>query len=159
MNKKILGLILIVMLSPPWETQAEVYKWRDANGKLHFSDSPPNDTEAEKLDEKELASRISSFTNVSVQITPIDFGVNKQVNRNEVVMYSTARCRYCAKARAYFAEQGIAYIEKKIDESKAYRKEFDDFGGNGVPVIFAGKYRMNGFSEGNFAKMYAKFTR
>ena len=159
MTKKFLGLILFTSFLLTCQTQAEVYKWRDANGKLHFSDSPPNDADAKKLDEKELASRISSFTNVSVQITPIDFGVNKQVNSNEVIMYSTARCRYCAKARAYFAEHGIDYIEKKIDESKAYRKEFDDFGGKGVPVIFAGKYRMNGFSEGNFAKMYAKFTQ
>ena len=158
MARAFLGLILIATFLLTCHTQAEVYKWRDNNGKLHFSDAPPKDSEATKLDEQELASRISSFTNVSVQITPIDFGLNKQTNSNEVIMYSTARCRYCAKARAYFTEHGIDYVEKKIDESKAYRKEFDDFGGNGVPVIFAGKYRMNGFSEGNFAKMYAKFT-
>lgn len=41
----------MVILSPM--AYAEIYQWRDANGKLHFSDSPPPDAQAEK---KELPS-------------------------------------------------------------------------------------------------------
>lgn len=158
MTQLLTRIVFITTFIVAGSLNAEVYKWRDSNGKLHFSDSPPGEVNAEKLDEKELAARISSFTNVSVQITPIDFGVNQQVNNRQVIMYSTTRCPYCAKARAYFAKHDIDYVDKKIDESPAFRKEFKALGGKGVPMIFLGKYKMNGFSEGGFAKMYAKST-
>jgi len=156
MIARLINLVLFTIFLTAGSANAEVYKWRDSNGKLHFGDSPPGESSAEKLDEKELAARISSFTNVSVQITPIDFGVNKQTNNRQVIMYSTTRCPYCAKARAYFTKHGIDYVDRKIDKFPAFRKEFKAFGGKGVPVIFSGKYRMNGFNENNFAKMYAK---
>jgi len=136
---------------------AEIYKWTDENGKIHFSDAPPNKDKVEKLDEDELAKRISSFTQVSVEFVPIDFGVNKQVNRaNSLVMYTTTRCGYCEKARKYFAKKNIDYVEKNINLSDKFHAEFKSFGGKGVPLIFKGDYRMQGFSEGNFDKFYAK---
>lgn len=149
-----MGLILCLISTT--QLDAEVYKWRDSEGKLHFSDSPPANAKAQKLSEKDLAARISSFTNVTVEITPIDFGVNKQANAHQVVMYSSARCPYCAKARAYFSANDIEYQEKNIDDSKEYYAEFKAIGGKGVPVILSGKYRMNGFNANNFAKLYQK---
>ena len=34
-----------------------------------------------------------------------------------VVMYATAWCPYCAKARDYFARTGTAYVEHDIEKS------------------------------------------
>ena len=138
---------------------AEIYKWTDEKGKVHFSDSPPNKEKVEKLDADELEKRISSFTQVSVEFVPIDLGVNRQANANTLVMYTTTRCGYCEKARKYFAKKNIDYVEKNINLSDKFDAEFEAFGGTGVPVIFMGEYRMQGFSEGNFDKFYAKAGR
>lgn len=74
----------------------------------------------------------------------------------KLVIYTTTNCGYCAKARKYFAENKIPYKEKNIDTSKKYHREFEKFGGKGVPVLFWGKHKMTGFSESRFKKMYAK---
>ena len=121
---------------------------------MHFSDKPPVNQQAETLDQEELQKRANSYEHVSVEITPIKFGLNRQ--SNQVVMYATAWCKYCAKARHYFQANNIDYVEKNIDDSKQARKEYDDFGGTAVPVIFLGQYRMNGFSEKRFEKYYAE---
>lgn len=46
MKPLILGCLLLAMIP----AHAELYHWTDANGKKHYSDTPPADTDAEKLD-------------------------------------------------------------------------------------------------------------
>lgn len=53
----------------------------------------------------------------------------------EVVLYATAWCGYCAQTRSLFAEQGIRYREEDIEKSTAARQAYEKLGGRGVPVI------------------------
>jgi len=76
-------------------------------------------------------------------------------NRPEVKMYATSWCPYCAKARAYFARRGIAYVEVDIERSREGRAEYDRLGARGIPVIFVGPQRMNGFSEARLSRLLA----
>jgi mycoredoxin len=54
---------------------------------------------------------------------------------NEVVLYATSWCGYCAKTRSLFAEQGIVYREEDIEKSADSRRRYENLGGRGVPVI------------------------
>ena len=76
-----------------------------------------------------------------------------------VVMYATAWCPYCAKARAYFARQGIAYVEYDIEKSAAVNAEFKRLGGRGVPLILVGTQKMSGFSEQGLEALLARAGR
>lgn len=76
-------------------------------------------------------------------------------NRPEVKMYATSWCPYCAKARAYFARRGIAYVEVDIEKSRDGRAEYDRLGARGIPVILVGPQRMNGFSEARLTRLLA----
>jgi glutaredoxin len=71
-----------------------------------------------------------------------------------VVMYATSWCPYCQQARNYFHQRGIPYLERDIEKDVAARRDYKAFGGRGVPVIFVGKRRMNGFSISGFEKIY-----
>ncbi len=77
----------------------------------------------------------------------------------QVVMYATAWCPYCAQARAYFAQSGIAYVEHDVEKSARAREEFRRLGGRGVPLIVVGRERLNGFSEQGFEDMLAGASR
>lgn len=77
----------------------------------------------------------------------------------EIVMYATSWCPYCAKARAYFAESGIAYVEHDVEKSATARAEFKRLGGRAVPLIVVGREKMNGFSEVGFEFMMARVAR
>lgn len=59
-----------------------------------------------------------------------------------IVMYATATCPYCAKARAYMASRGIPYEERDADGSR----EFSQYGGRGVPLFVIGSEVVQGFS-------------
>ena len=63
----------------------------------------------------------------------------------KVVMYTTADCGYCARARAWFEQRGIAWQEIDILASEAARREFQSRGGQGTPLIFVGETRVTGF--------------
>lgn len=64
-----------------------------------------------------------------------------------VVMYSTARCPACTRAKAYFAKKGVPYEERDLDRSPEARDAFQKLGGRGVPLIMVGNERMDGFSS------------
>jgi glutaredoxin len=76
-----------------------------------------------------------------------------------VVMYATSWCPYCAKARAYFAQGGIAYVEHDVEKSAHARAEFKRLGGHAVPLIVVGREKMNGFSEVGFEFLLARAAR
>lgn len=130
-------IILLISIN----TNAEIYKWIDEDGKVHFSDSIPADQTPEEMDLK-----VNSYTDVS-------YGT-AATNSNTVIMYSTSWCGYCKKAKQYFTENNIKYIEYDIEESLSAKMSYDKLGGRGVPVILYQGQRMNGFSESGFKQIY-----
>lgn len=78
-----------------------------------------------------------------------DYGTEQKV-----VMYATSWCPYCQQARNHFRQQGIPYTEYDIERDADAKRRYQAFGGRGIPVIFVGKRRMNGFSVSGFNKIY-----
>ena len=66
---------------------------------------------------------------------------------NDVVIYTTSTCPFCAQARALFAAKGVKYTEYQIDKSKTANDEFVAKGGIGVPLVYIGDRRIDGYRE------------
>jgi glutaredoxin len=64
-----------------------------------------------------------------------------------LVMYATERCGYCKKARQYFVENGIDYVEYDIERDRLARRDYDALLGTGTPLLYNGYARMAGFNE------------
>ena len=64
-----------------------------------------------------------------------------------VVIYSTPTCPYCNVARAFFEKHDIDYFEYDITASEEDLHEFRELGGRGVPLIFVGDTRIDGYNE------------
>jgi glutaredoxin len=62
-----------------------------------------------------------------------------------VVMYATAWCGYCKKARKYFRENRIAFVEYDIEKDSAARRDYNALLGSGTPLLFQGYARVSGF--------------
>jgi glutaredoxin-like YruB-family protein len=70
-----------------------------------------------------------------------------------VVMYTTAQCPACQQAKKYFAQRGVNYEERNVEQSRQAAEEFQKLGGHGVPLIMVGNNRMEGFSPQALDKM------
>ncbi|MCI2284887.1 glutaredoxin family protein [Colwellia sp. MSW7] len=153
MYKGLLYFLLIFTSGMSSLDAAAIYKWVDANGKVHYSDTPSASNATETIDEQHLNSRASTYSQTQEKLLSTG-NPSTYRKQQKIVMYTTSSCGYCAKARAYFAEKSIIYKEKNIETSKKYHSEFKALGGKGVPVILWGKNKMNGFSIAAFEKRY-----
>jgi glutaredoxin len=78
---------------------------------------------------------------------------------NRVVMYSTTTCPYCAKTRQMFAANGVKYTEYPIDKSQAANAEFIIKGGIGVPLLYIGERRIDGYREAAIREAIAQVSK
>lgn len=71
------------------------------------------------------------------------------MNIPEVIMYSTAYCGYCQRARNLFERKGAAVREIKIDEDARERDVMlqKSGGRRTVPQIFIGERHIGGYEE------------
>jgi glutaredoxin len=74
------------------------------------------------------------------------------VKAEEVVIYSTTECAYCAQAKSWLSQNGFAFTECNMSVEPHCEAEFRSYGGNGTPYLVvsrAGKTRhmKNGFDS------------
>ncbi len=142
--------ILIFSLVLAWGMASAdgIYTWTDAQGRVHFGDKPAENDQAETVN-----VQINTFESVTYQ--SLDKGLPASAEGSgKVVMYATQWCGVCRKARRYFNDNNIPFIEYDIDKDPKAQARFDALQGKGVPVILVGKRRMNGFSAAGFERLY-----
>ena len=78
---------------------------------------------------------------------PTDWEIATARRRVPVVMYSTAWCGVCKRARAYFEEKRIAFEEHDVDQDPAARAEYERLNPRrSVPTIKIADEVVVGFS-------------
>ncbi len=125
---------------------AQVYRWVDGNGTIHFSDKPPSEQGARDLQIKSY----EGSANVSV--------VPGQAAKSgpTVTILSTTWCGVCKKAKTYLSEKGVAFREYDVERSEAGRREYKRLNGKGVPIILVGVQRMDGFDRSKLEALLRK---
>ena len=141
----LMKIVMVALLLVSSFSMAEIYRWTDGSGRVHFGDAPPDVEASEKIH-----VQVNSYKNISYE--KIEF--YQPVSSKRVIMYSTSWCAYCKKARAYFDQNNIAYVECDIEKDKKAKREYDRLGGKGVPVILIDKTKMTGFSVAGFNRLY-----
>lgn len=132
---------------------AEVAKWIDALGRVHYSERPPTGI---KSDRAALRGTVSVGDGISVVPESAASPAGEPViniaapRQGEVWIYTTPSCGYCRRAEEHLRRKGIPFTAKDITKYSAYKAEFRALGSRGVPVTLAGKQRINGYSTEAF---------
>lgn len=137
----VLALFALAAVAPA----DEIHRWVDANGQVHFGDRAPEGAASQRV-----TVRPNVYSSPAVEAMQANFHAP-----STVVLYSTAWCGYCRKAREYFRAKGIAYSEYDVETSDKGRQDYARLGARGVPVILVGGKRLNGFSPQAFEQLYA----
>ena len=138
------GHIACALMLCSLATNGGIYKWVDETGKVHFTDSPPDD-----LTTEEVELRINTYT--SVEIKPL---IERLGKKDKVVMYSASWCRMCKKAKNDFQQNNIPYVSYDVEKSRTGKLDFKLLRGKSVPIIIVGSKRMNGFTAAKFDRLY-----
>jgi glutaredoxin len=139
-------VILLALLIPAAGLHAEIYKWVDEQGQVHYSDQKPEDGPV-----TEIPMESRSYQGISYGTVEVD--AQKVAPKARVVMLSATWCGTCKKAKQYFRRNGIPFLEYDIEKSSRGKRLYEQLGATGVPVILVGKKRMNGFSEAGFERL------
>jgi len=151
---KIFFIIIMLFSSLSY---AEMYYWTDGNGVKHFTNTPPEGS----IDNIEKIKEYAYTENEEIKIEQNE-SVKKPKNTyrkepvkkqekfkqsQEVVMYSTPRCGYCRRAKAFFNKHDVKFTDYNVASSKDAKKKFKALNGKGVPLIFIGDKRIVGFDK------------
>jgi len=117
----------------------ELYRWVDANGKVHYSDTPPSDkTKAER---KNLSSS-------ATQNADLPYETLRAQQNFPVTLFVGLNCgELCDKARGLLNKRGVPFSEKLLktkEEIEAFAKLA---GSMNSPALKVGNNYLSGFSE------------
>ena len=140
-------------LRPHWKTGflllalattagAQVYKWKDAKGVTHFSDTPPPPSVGKV--------ELKSFRTGAAPALP--FELAEAVKNHPVTLYTTAQCEACDQGRAMLRARGIPFTEKTVF-TNADQNALKQAGSAGqLPLLLVGRARQIGFEQGAWDK-------
>lgn len=122
--------------------QANVYRWVDKSGKVHYSDTPPQEPQKE-LTQKRVGG---GYTESS----QLPYATQIAMQKSPVVLYTGGDCGDpCRQGRELLSRRGIPFSERdaqaNADDAEALKKLV---GGMDVPVLTVGASKVKGFEEG-----------
>lgn len=143
-------------------TSAEIYKWVDDEGVIHFSDSgrqdipQSNDAEAVSSTAPQHQDNIPSKTdNRKVGLPPNFFDVLDEsseeaavTEETKVEIYVTSWCGYCNAAKNFFRKRGIEFTVYDIEKDRdAARRMMAMTTQKAVPFVVINGHGIQGYSE------------
>jgi 3-oxoacyl-ACP reductase-like protein len=122
MNKLLLGLVLMISAS----AQAEVYRWTDANGKVHFGDKKVG-ASAENITEKVSKTNVDTSTAEHQKLESI-FRKENDADREykqQQAQPNRELLRQCAEAKQYLntINGRVYFVDKDGKEIKVTEEE------------------------------------
>ncbi len=150
-----ISVVLVVVLLAVGVCAADVFKYTDANGELHFVDdiakvpkkyrkqvesgepqgnvSVMDAAPATKAPRMRVAEESSSPQSVATGSATVD-------------VYMTSWCGYCKKTIRFLTEKGIPFTACDIEKDSTAAQEYRALGGGGVPILRIGSHTVHGYN-------------
>jgi len=151
--------VAFCLLSFTWAGQAQVFKWVDENGTIHFSNTPPEQRPPGDVEVRRMRDRRPMVSGQAIEgATAIeeasDRRERRRPKRGEFIKFFSAKwCGVCRRARLFLDNEGVPYVEYDIDaEPWAAERIRELTGSGGVPVAVIGGRVLRGFSSVSYSR-------
>jgi len=144
----LIGFVILLGITP---VMAEIYKWTDEYGRIHFTDSPPEGSNSKPVDIGPI-NTYDAPSKILIDET-LSRSTGLPVNKDKVIVYSTTWCGVCTTAKRWLRANKINFREYDVEKSSKGKRDYKRLKGRGVPIIMVGKQRMNGFSTSRMTQM------
>jgi len=130
------------LLLLPLLAQAQMYRWVDEDGKVHYSDRVPT-SGARNVQKQSISAAQGS--------SPLPYALQQAVKNFPVALYTSEGCKDpCAQAREWLNKRGVPYSEHTVVDETDIAELKKLSGGSGVPVMTVGREVYRGFEAGNY---------
>lgn len=113
---------------------AQMFKWKDAKGVVHYSDRPPADNV--KVERK-------AFTAGGGVELP--YALAQAASKSPVVLYTASPCAPCDHGRTLLLQRGIPFSEKTVSSAADKQALAAAGGADQLPVLLVGGSARRGF--------------
>lgn len=122
---------------------AEVYRWVDKTGKVHYSDVPPPE---------EANAKVRKFTDNKVEVDKLPYEVRKAAEASPLVFYAAPDYKDATdSARALLKRRKLPFTERTVKTTDDIK---DLIARNGkapkVPALGVGNKLVEGFDESSW---------
>jgi glutaredoxin len=129
-------LLGLAMLLSCGVAGAQMYKWTDARGVVHFSDTPPA-TKGDKVELKTYGAGAAA--------SPLPYALAQAAANHPVTLYTSASCGPCDQGRTLLRQRGVPFAEKTIGTA-ADQQKLKEAGSDGqLPLLIVGRTKLTGF--------------
>lgn len=120
----------------------ELFRWTDADGKVHYTDQPPP-VSAKKVEEKKLDGGRAT------DVSELPYASRQAAKKSPVTLYANDCGEPCTQAREHLLQRGVPFTSKNpqtsSDDAEALKKLA---GGAYVPVLVVGGAVSKGYEKG-----------
>lgn len=141
-------MLLLALLCAGTVQAQSLYRWVDADGKVHYGDRPPAPDKVKEIKERKYAAPSAD--------KQVSFALRQAMDAYPVVVYVTADCDApCKQARDYLKKRGVPFSEKTISTNEEIASLRGQLGGGdlSVPVLQVGEKARMGFLESAWTAM------
>lgn len=165
-------LFIISCIILPSQGTAEMYKWVDEKGTIHFQDYKPSNLkpsiQVETFTKEQLKfNNYVESSNGNTYKSPYASAIINEAkkpspkriyDRNQKVeLYITSWCSYCKKAKSFLNARGIEFTEYDIEKDKNAAKRHRKLNRRGgVPVAVINGKKIIGFSKASYESALKK---
>ena len=135
------GLLLLAAWSLAASAQ-QVYRIVGPDGKVTFSDRPPEDPKA-----KVAPAAVVGMGGTGSNVAALPFELRNAASRYPVTLYTAANCAPCANARGFLSNRGVPFTEKTVGSNEDIEALQRLSGSQSVPFATIGAQQLKGFSE------------
>jgi glutaredoxin len=153
--RKSAAVIAVILLVAVGVCRAEIYRYTDSTGELHFVDDiskvpkkyrkQVNDAESQGNVSVMDAAPASRPPQGRTALEPTQ-QQNTSAGSATVEVFMTSWCGYCKKMVRFLNEKGIPYTAYDIEKDSAAARTYHELGGRGVPVVRVGSHVIYGYS-------------
>lgn len=139
---RLLAAVIAALLASA--ASAQLYRWVGPDGRVHYSDTPPQPAAAKSVEKKKATPSVIEG------VTP--YAVQQAAKNFPVTLYTSATCEApCKDARELLAKRGVPYAEVAVADQKQLDELKRVSGGDEVPVLVVGKAVVRGFEASQYA--------
>lgn len=136
--------LAILLMAAAATAGAQMYRWTDKDGKVHFSDSPP------PPGARNVTKKGVPVQGPSAATPNVPFATQQAMKDFPVTLYSTPGCEACDLARKMLNARGVPFKEVSVNSEKDLAQLQGAVGSNSVPSMIVGPSVVKGFEEGAY---------